>query len=233
MLTIFIPVYNEEQILAQSAHTVAEYLNTRQIPFEIVVVDNGSVDGTSRIGNGLASEFPWFRFFSLPERGAGRAFIHGIRQSKGESIVTLDVDLSSDMIFIDYAIDLLKYSDMVVGSKTMGQQRRSLLRVLGSQSYILCTQLLLDLTLSDYSIGCKAYRRELILPALEALDPWTGYTLDLAMYHKSKGLRISQIGINCDDRRKSHFNLLHEGLYRYQHLYRIWKKYRRTAPEVR
>lgn len=229
MLTIFIPVYNEEEILSPSVTTVEQYLVGRQIPFEIIVVDNGSTDRTAEIGSALAAKHSWFRFYTLSERGAGRAFILGAQQAQGEYIITLDIDLSSDLIFIDYALDLLKYSDMVVGSKTMGQQRRSLLRLLGSQSYILCTQLLLNLTLSDYSIGSKAYRREWILPALDRLDTWTGYTLELAVFMQRTGKRICQIGINCDDRRKSHFNLLHEGFYRYRHLYRVWKKYR-TLP---
>ena len=142
MLTIFIPVYNEEEILAQSAHTVADYLTKRGISFEIVVVDNGSHDCTAEIGKALAQAESWFRFFSLPERGAGRAFACGVREAQGDCIIALDVDLSSDMIFIDYALDLLKYSEMVVGSKTMGQQRRTLLRVLGSQAYILCSMML-------------------------------------------------------------------------------------------
>lgn len=224
LISIFIPLYNEEDILEKNVKLVHDYLENRNIPHEIVAVDNGSVDQTAAIGTRLSHQFPWFRFFSISGRGAGRAFIRGVRETRGTTVITLDADLSSDLVFIDYAIDLLKYSEMVVGSKTMGEQRRSPLRIFGSQLYILCTQLLLNLTISDYSIGSKAYQRSEIIELLDGLDPWTGFTLELSVYLRKRGKRIVQIGINCDDKRKSHFNLLHEGWYRYLHLFRVWRK---------
>ncbi len=224
LLTVFFPLYNEQDILEQTIRMTHDYLEQRSIDHEIIAVDNGSVDQTADIGRRLSAHYPWFRFDSLPQRGAGRAFAHGVRQAKGSIFIALDADLSSDLIFIDYALDLLKYSEMVVGSKTMGDQRRTAVRIFGSQLYILCTQLLLNLTISDYSIGSKAYQRAEIIEYMDRLDSWTGHTLELAVYLKKRGKRIVQIGINCDDKRKSHFNLLHEGWYRYLHLFKVWRK---------
>src|SRR5690606_19461410 len=126
---------------------------------------------------------------------------------------------SIELNFLDYAADLLKFADMVAGSKTMGRQRRGLIRVLGSQLYILFTLALFDLTLSDYSMGAKAFRRESILEALPHLDDWTGYVFELALFLKNRGRKIIQIGVDCEDTRKSRFNLIHEGFYRYRHLF--------------
>ena len=226
MISIFIPLYNEQDIVIESLNNVHRYLASRDIEHEVIAVDNGSTDQTSHLCHEHSQSHSWFRFYSLSARGAGGAFIKGVEESRGEHIITLDIDLSSDLLFIDFAIDLLKHSQMVVGSKTMGKQRRSPLRVLGSQCYLLCSQILLDLTLSDYSIGCKAYQRSEILDALSSLDRWTGYTLDLAVYLHRRNRRIVQVGINCDDRRKSHFNLIHEGLYRYWHLFTVWRKWK-------
>jgi len=223
LTTVLIPVYNEEEILKNSCEKVHSYLAERNIAHEVLVVSNGSTDDTARIARELASQSEWFRFIELNERGVGRAFAAGVRAARGEYIVSLDADLSFDMRFVEYAQDLLRHADMVVGSKTLGRQRRSVLRVVASQLYILCAQFFFDLTVSDYSIGCKAYRRAGIIAALDHLDGWTGYVFELCLYMKLTGRRVLQVGVDCDDRRPSHFSLTHEGLYRYRHLYRCWK----------
>jgi glycosyltransferase involved in cell wall biosynthesis len=228
MISIFIPVYNEEEILEASVRRVHDYLSEHKLEHEIIVGSNGSSDGTCRTGEKLAADLPYFKFFHLPARGAGTAFAHGVRRAQGEFVVTLDVDLSSDLIFIDYASDLLRYADMVVGSKTMGSQRRSAVRVIGSQLYIMISNILFDLTISDYSIGCKAFRRGAILPALDFLDAWTGHIFELCLYLHCRKKKIVQVGIDCDDRRRSRFRILHEGFYRYAHLARCWRRLRRA-----
>lgn len=220
MISVVIPVYNEAELLERSVRSVNEYLKTRGIEHEVIVVSNGSTDTTAAIARELAEKNSWLRFFELPARGPGAAFVAGVREARGEIIVSLDADLSSELRFLDFANDLLKYADMVVGSKTLGRQRRSAVRVIGSQLYLLFTYLLFDLTISDYSIGCKAYRRDAIQAALPHLDSWTGYVFELCLFLNVRGKKILQVGIECDDRRKSRFNLIHEAFHRYTHLYR-------------
>lgn len=229
MISVFIPVYNEEQILEDSVLRVHYYLSERKVVHEILVVDNGSTDTTSRVGQRLATQYSWFRFFQISERGPGRAFSHAVRESRAEYLICLDCDLSGELVFIDYAKDLLQHADMLVGSKSMGIQNRSAFRVFASQTYILFTQILFGLTISDYSIGSKAFRRSAIIETLDFLDPWTGYIFELCLYFRMKGKKILQVGINCEDTRASHFHLFHEGIYRFSHLYRSWKKTRDKA----
>lgn len=220
MLSVFIPVYNEAALLERSVLTVHEYLLGRELEHEIIVGSNGSTDETVAIGKRLGAEYRWLNFFHLPQRGPGRAFAEGVRRAQGELFVTLDVDLSSELLFLDYAHSLLSHCDMLVGSKTMGSQRRSPFRVLGSQLYILLSQLLFGVTVSDYSIGCKGFRRSSILPLVSYLDPWTGHMFELVALITQRRGRVLQIGIDCEDLRSSRFNLLHEGVYRYRHLFR-------------
>ena len=88
--------------------------------------------------------------------------------------------------------------------------------------------MLFELTISDYSMGAKAFRREVALPVLKHLDDWTGYMFELCFYLQTHGRKVIQIGIDCNDQRPSRFNLLHEGMYRYAHLFRCWRKSRNT-----
>lgn len=220
MISVIIPAFNEEAIIEANTRKVHQYLAERNLAHEIVVVSNGSTDKTNEIGCALSSVESWFRFVELPQRSVGRAFASGVEHARGELLVSMDADLATDLGFVEIAPQLLQYCDMVVGSKGLGRQRRALGRIAASQLYISCIQFFLGLTVSDYSMGAKAYRREAILPAVSHIDAWTGYVLDLCLFLNLRGKRIIQIGVECRDRRKSRFNLIHEGLYRYTHAVR-------------
>lgn len=224
MLSIVIPVYNEEKVLRESLQKLSDWLGLRSTPFEVIAVDNGSIDKTEDLSRELEKIYPWFRYFRISERSVGKAFSKGIRESKYPYIISLDADLSSDLIFIQYAESLLKYSAMVVGSKTLGNQKRSFLRVLGSQIYLFVTQVLFNMTITDFSMGAKAYRKEIILPILDHIDDWTAYVFEICVWLVRNDKTVVQIGINCEDHRQSHFNIWHEGFYRYFNLFRVWEE---------
>ena len=225
-LSIFIPTFNESEIIGETLERVSAFLNDRsriQSQAEIIVCDNGSTDSTPEQLLELAKRFPNLRVLLLPERGAGRAFVEGVRRATGDWIVTLDADLSSGLEFLSYVEQLSSFADAVIGTKTFGRQRRTLFRVLGSQTYILITQYLFDLGISDFSLGSKAFRRVELLPFLEKLDHWTGHIFEIILAFTLRGKRVLQIGVNCEDTRTSRFNILHEAFYRFRHLARMYK----------
>lgn len=224
MISIVIPVFNEEEILEKSVQKLSDWLGMRPTLFEVIVVDNGSTDKTPQIAEKLMETYRWFRFFQIPEKSVGKAFAKGVREAKYNYIISLDADLSSDLIFIQYAESLLKYSSMVVGSKTLGQQKRSALRVLGSQLYLFVTQVLFKMTITDFSMSSKAYRKDVILPILDSIDTWTAYVFEICVWLIQNKKTVLQIGIGCEDYRQSRFNIWHEGFYRYWNLYRVWKE---------
>jgi glycosyltransferase involved in cell wall biosynthesis len=229
MLSIIIPTYNESERIATSIKTVHGFLSDQGIAHEILVVDNGSNDETVSICEKLQSEENWVRVFSLEKRGPGLAFALGVNESKGENILTLDADLSSSLEFISEAVKLLDHAKVVIGSKSMGVQRRTPTRVFGSYFYISIAQLLFDLSITDYSMGCKAFNRELILPIVSKLDPWTGHVFEICLFCKIQQVHIIEIGVECEDKNPSRFNLGFEALYRFRHLFRT--KRLMTSPE--
>jgi glycosyltransferase involved in cell wall biosynthesis len=103
MLSIIIPVYNEEAILKDSLSRVLAELETHQHDFEIIIASNGSTDRTVEIATRLAEEDRRISVFQIDECAPGRAFAQAARQARGEFLITLDADLSSDLIFIEYA----------------------------------------------------------------------------------------------------------------------------------
>lgn len=182
MISILIPVYNEELVLRQNVNRLTEWLSKRPAPFEIIVVDNGSTDQSEAIGRDLEKTNSKFRYFRIPEKSVGKAFAKGVREARFPYVISMDADLSVELEFIGHAEVLLKDGAMVVGSKTLGRQKRSFVRVVGSQVYLMVTQVLFGMTITDFSMGAKGYRRELILPILDEIDTWTAYVFEICVW---------------------------------------------------
>lgn len=223
MISIVIPVYNEEELLVGNIHKLTSWLSEHKINAEILIVDNGSTDQTSAMGRDLQKQ-NLVRYFRIDERSVGQAFALGVREAKSDWVVSVDADLSADLMFIAMAESLMPYADMIVGSKTLGEQKRSLLRILGSQIYLVFTQIFFQMTITDYSMSAKAYRRAAILPILDKIDRWTAYVFEITVWLHRQKKNIVQIGVTCDDHRQSRFNIWHEGFYRYAHLFKLWRR---------
>ena len=221
-LTVFMPLYNEQEILERNARIVLEYVVRFGLPFELILGSNGSTDRTPEIGRELARACPQVVFFHVDRRGPGRAFAEALRRAAYSYFICLDADLSFEMTFVDDALKALDNHDAVVGSKHLGVQKRPIYRVVASDLFIWLTNILMHMPYRDYSIGAKAYRTERIRPFLDRVDAHTFYTQQMLYQLKKSGGRIVEIPVRCEDHRTSRFNLLHEGVYRYSKLLGLW-----------
>jgi len=221
--SILIPVYNEAEIITENTEVLLDYLSQDYERFEIILGSNGSVDGTIMKGNDLENRFSQVRFFHIHRKGVGRAFKRGVRMAKYDRIISLDMDLSIDMGFIHRALELMDSGyDVVVGSKKMGHQRRTMFRRLGSSLFIFCARRLLDISFEDYSIAAKCYRRSLLLQYVDRIDHGTSYVIEILYMASRNGMKLIEIPVRCEDLRASKFNIIHEGVYRFTNLFRFW-----------
>lgn len=223
MLTVIVPVYNEEEILVENTLNLIKYLDTLEGPYEIVICSNGSTDDTDRLGKKLESDFSGkVRFFSIPNRGVGRAFKKAVFEANYDNLISIDVDLTTDIKFIAESVKLLDKYDIVIGSKKLGDQKRSIPRLFISSGFILLVKLFLGMGFSDYSIGTKAYKKKVIIDWVEKIDHGSSYVIELVYRAKKSGHPIIEIPVFCDDRRKSRFNIYSEIFYRFKNLLRLW-----------
>jgi len=225
--TIIIPAYNEEEILSDNVRRLMSCLDDALPGYEIVIVSNGSTDSTEEIGTELAAAHPEVAFLHLPKRGVGRAFREGAMLARSDRIITVDADLTTGVDFIPRAFILLETYDIVIGSKKMGSQERSTIRIMGSALFILSVRALLGLPYGDYSIGAKACRRAAVMKYLDCIDGGSSYVLDIIYRSWRDRARIVEIPVRCDDARHSHFNLAREGIYRFYRLFGLWLGKRR------
>ncbi len=226
-MTIFIPVYNEEDLLVKNTRRLLAFLDVLKRPYEVILGSNGSTDGTVNLVGKLRKEHDSVRFFHLESRGVGRAFREGVRMAAYDRIITVDMDLSISLDFIPEACRLLDRSDMVIGSKITGEQQRSWSRKAASNLFIRLAGRLLHINYHDYSIAAKGYRKDLVNRYLGHIDDHTFYVVEIVHRASRDGYRLLEIPVKCTDMRESRFNLLNEGLYKFGNLFRLWLKSRR------
>jgi glycosyltransferase involved in cell wall biosynthesis len=224
--TVGIPVYNEEAILVANTERLLAYLDGLGRDYEIIIGSNGSTDSTTVLGADLSRRFARVSFFHVPERGVGLAFAEFLRLAAHPQLVSVDMDLSVELEFIPRALALLESHDMVIGAKRLGRQRRRLFRRLASDGFVRAARLLLGIHFDDYSIAAKAFRLDAVRRYADVINRGSSYVIELCYLTHRAGGRIVQVPVACEDWRRSKFNLLNEGIYKYSRLATFWLRAR-------
>lgn len=163
-LSVIIPVYNEENTIEE----ILQRVEAVNLADEIIVVDDGSTDGTRDLLQRLEQENPDIKIF-LHEKnqGKGAAVRTGIEKATSEYVIIQDADLEYDPR--DYE-EILKpmeegIADVVYGSRFMGAPRRSTMfwHMVANKLLTLMTNVLYNSILSDMETGYKLFRRETII----------------------------------------------------------------------
>jgi len=107
MISVIIPTYNEEKVLSDCIESLGFQTLT---DFEIIVVDDGSTDGTLEILKNLEKLLPSFKFFQENHKGAGAARNLGAGNAKGEILVFVDADMTFDKNFLEKLTEPIRKS---------------------------------------------------------------------------------------------------------------------------
>lgn len=168
MISVIIPFYNEEKRIKRSIPPSITYLSSNLAePFELVFVNDGSLDGTQKILEEIKTENPGIQIKLLEykkNQGKGFAVKNGVLGSTGQKIIVMDADVSVDLDELPRFLKELETCDVVVGSKkhlltqTVGHQKAPR-RLLG-KGFTLLTNFLLGLNLTDVTCGFKGFNSE-------------------------------------------------------------------------
>src|SRR3954468_1942393 len=96
-VSVILPAYNEGAVLEENVGTIMDYLRTLESAyrFEVLLVNDGSKDDTGTVADRLTSKYSNLRVLHHPINfGLGQAFRTGFAQSRGDYVITMDVDLS-------------------------------------------------------------------------------------------------------------------------------------------
>ncbi|HUV54403.1 MAG TPA: glycosyltransferase family 2 protein [Candidatus Krumholzibacteriaceae bacterium] len=203
--SLVVPVHNEAGLLRVNTLALNEYLAQHFSRYEIILVENGSVDDTGKIAHELKETLDGVRVVELPEPCLGEALKEGVRSATHDKVVYFPIDLSVDLGFIPESVRLLDDYCLVVGSKRLNGDlnHRSTLRRTLSRGYHWLVRMLLRTSLTDTTC-VKAYRRDCFLD-LAALVPSHSqiFETELLVEAKRRGYSVKEVPVAVDDRRPS------------------------------
>jgi glycosyltransferase involved in cell wall biosynthesis len=165
LVSVVVPIYNEEQTLAQ----VVEELIALGLRMEILLVNDGSTDGTAQVMARLAEQHPEVHALHQPRnRGKGAAVRRGFDESTGDIVLIQDADLEYSPKDIPALIDPLVtgVADAVFGTRLRGgahpQRAHLFWHYAGNRFLTLLANVLYNTTISDMEVGYKAFRGDLV-----------------------------------------------------------------------
>lgn len=162
LLSVVIPAYNESHRLAATLTQVIAYLERQAFGCELVVVDDGSSDGTAQIAGGFAGGRVELRVLRLGRnRGKGAAVREGCLAAAGQYILFMDADHSTRIEEIEGFLPLLRDRgyDLVVGVRTFQQGESRLRRIVGLTFLILAHLIVFRKAVVDSQCGFKCFTR--------------------------------------------------------------------------
>jgi len=215
MISVVVPAYNEETLLASMIEAVSAALTRRDEPFEIIIAENGSTDESKAIGGRLESALPHVRLVALEAADYGAALHAGFLAATGDVVVNFDVDYY-DMSFLETAMARMQSSDapdIVVGSKRAAgsDDRRSGGRRLVTATFAAILRVGFGLVVSD-THGMKAMRRATVLPLVHACKLRTDlFDTEVILRAERGGLRVEEVPVDVDEHRPARTSILRRG----------------------
>jgi dolichyl-phosphate beta-glucosyltransferase len=216
-LSIVIPAYNEEKRLPSTLDKVLHFVEGRYSFLEIVVVDDGSADGTSACVLAYAEKHPIVRLLQNPgNRGKGYAVRNGMLSAKGEWALFTDADLSSPITEIDKLISAVERTGaaIAIGSRAMDRTligvRQPAGREYAGRIFNVVMRGITGLPFSDTQCGFKLYRSDAAkqIFAKQQLEGF-GFDVEDLFLAQLLGIEVVEVPVRWNNVEGTKVSLLH------------------------
>jgi glycosyltransferase involved in cell wall biosynthesis len=195
-LSVVMPIFNEEENLPLVVPAVAEVLDSTGEGYEVLLVDDGSTDGSYGTMLELQQQFPAVRCLRLKSNaGQTAAMTAGFRSARGEVVITLDADLQNDPADIPLLLEKLDEYDAAVGWRHKRQD--STWKLIQSRIANWIRNKLSGENITDTGCSLKAYRRA----CLENLKMYDGLHRFLPTLIKMEGYSVAEVKVSHHPRK--------------------------------
>jgi len=230
-LSVVIPAYNEEERLKRHVPGIVAYLQSKNRQFEIIIVNDGSRDGTVAITQVLAITYPMIRLIDLqPNRGKGGAVRAGMIEGRGRYVLFTDADQSTPISEVEKLLARLEGDgyDVAIGSRAAAgadvEQAQVWYRAMAGKLFGVATRLLCVRGLRDTQCGFKCLKREVVQKVFPQLTT-NSVLLDIEMLLVAtrEGYRIAEVPVHWvhDPDTRIPYNF-RRALKIWGELFRIW-----------
>ena len=211
-ISVVVPVYNEEENLPILIHQLMEVLEELRKPYEMIFVDDGSVDRSRNIIREMAAQYPQIRLLGFKKNcGETAADTAGLKEARGKVVITIDADLQNDPKDIPRMVEYLKEYDMVTGWREKRDDpwvKRITSKIAnGIRNWVSGE------TIHDSGCTFRAYKQE----CLQNLKLYKGMHRFMPTLVKMEGFRVIEIPIAHHPRKF--------GVSKYTTLNRMWRAF--------
>jgi len=185
-ISVVVPLFNEEESLSELASWIARVMKAGNFSYELILVDDGSKDGSWKVIEGLAAANDAIKGIRFRRNyGKSAALNLGFQQASGEVVVTMDADLQDSPEEIPELYQMIKVDgfDLVSGWKKKRFDPVS--KTIPTKLYNWATRRATGIKLHDFNCGLKAYRQEVVKSIevygemhryIPVIAKWAGFT---------------------------------------------------------
>ena len=232
-VSVVFPAYNEAAKLEPAVEKVTHALNEFTRSYEVIIAEDGSTDGTDKLAAALAEKYPFVKHIHGDKRlGRGAALKNAFKQSSGEVLVYMDLDLATNLEHLKALIEAIESEgyDFATGSRLLPESnaKRSRTRNITSKTYNFMVQALLGSKVKDHQCGFKAFRRESLMILLDKVraNHWFWDTEVLVRGYRS-GYRIKEIPVSWKGGRETKVRLLQDSFSMGWQILSLWWHFKR------
>lgn len=212
-LSLVIPAYNEESNIKRGVlELVNDYLVKQNYTWEVLIIDDGSQDQTTKLVKAFITKHKGFELFVEPHRGKGGTVIAGMLKAQGQIVVFDDMDQATPINQLEKVMPKIESGyDIAIGSRS-GRKGANIIRKTMALGFMFLRTLILRLPFKDTQCGFKAFNSKVVKPIFEKMKIFNeaqnasgssvtaGFDLELLYIARKLRYKICEVPVEWEEK---------------------------------
>lgn len=195
-VTVIVPCFNEETMVAATVDAIARTLSRAERPFEVIIIDDGSTDGTTSAIATLSGRSHVTVLRNPRNRGYGYSLKRAVGEARHELIAITDADGTYPNERLDELVALMTDADMVVGARTGNAVHVPMFRRPAKWALRRIAEYLAETRIPDLNSGMRVMKRSLIRRFLSILPDGFSFTTTITLALLTHGYDVRYVSID-------------------------------------